>query len=148
MKTLSRFKGMLFLAIVTATACTDQKQTPSEILGNQENREAIMAEISNDPGMMTEMMAQMTQNNHAMQMMEGNKDMMGKMMGNHQRRMQKDTVMAAQMMTTMLTMVEKDSTLCKMMCAKMAGNKHMMGMRYGMMKDTTMACPMHKKEQR
>ena len=145
MKTIGTISGYIILIMIVS--CVDQAQNPKAILENKENRELLMEKISNDHDMMGEMISQIMQSDHAIQMMKGNKDMIGKMMGSNNGMMkmiQKDTAMAGIMMNNMMVMMENDSSMCKKMCKKMGANQHMMGMMHDdKMKNGGMSCPMH-----
>lgn len=133
MKTLQFICVILFLTMISG--CTGQAKSTSEILKNDEQRKEIMTAISNDHKMMDEMMGHMMKSEHAMQMMEGHQGMMGRMMGNRQMMMNmmaKDTMMASGMMNDMMTMMEKDSTMCNMMGGIMMENRHMMNIMQNM----------------
>ena len=129
MKTLQSICVIILLILISG--CTGQAQTTAEILKNGQQREEIMAAISNDHEMMDEMLDYMMDSDHAMQMMEGDQGMMGRMM-------EKDTAMAAGMINNMMAMMEKDSTMCNMMGGMMMRNKHMMDMMQNMGKSGTM----------
>jgi hypothetical protein len=143
--------------LVSMAACNKQAPSAHAVLQDERQRGELMDSISNDQALMTEMMGHMMQSEHALQQMEGNQAMMGKMMGNHQMMMAmmaKDTAMAGRMMEDMMAMMEKDSANCSMMCSKMMGNQHMMGMMQQMGNSGEMGkmmgskgkehpCPMH-----
>lgn len=121
----------VFMFAFLMSGCNGQAQETAEMLENEQQREEIMTAISNDHNMMVEMMSHIMESNHAMQMMEGNTAMLGRMMGNRQMMMDimvKDTAIAKGMMDNIMVMMEKDSTMCSMMGGMMMGNEHMMGM--------------------
>ncbi len=122
MRTLWLF--WIFMLAIIISGCTGQAQTTTEILKNGQQREEIMAAISNDHEMMDEMMDHMMESDNAMQIIQDDQGMMGRMM-------EKDTEMAVGMMNNM-------------MGGMMMGNEHMMNMMRNMGKSHTM---MHQKEQ-
>lgn len=147
--------------LISIVACSEQTTSANAVLKDAQQRGTLMDSISNDQTLMTEMMGHMLQSDAAMQLMEGNHEMMGKMMGNRQTMMAmmaKDTAMAGKMMDDMMAMMEKDSVSCSMMCGKMMGNQHMMGMMQQMGNSLKMGkmmgnkanmnpCPMHGKKE-
>ena len=124
----------LFLLLISSCNTNAQKQTAEEMLKDSVKQKEIFIAIYSDHTQMTQFMQGMMQNEHAMQMMAGNHQMMMDMM-------KKDTSMCKMMMGNMMDSMEKDSPLCKMMCKQMMNNGHMKGMMGG---DMT-KCPMHGK---
>ena len=96
--------GLMLMVMITG--CTDQAKSTAEILQDGQRREEIMVAISKDHEMMNEMMDHMMKNDYAIQMMEGHRGMIGKMM----------------------SIMKKDSTMSNIMGGMMMGNKHMMSM--------------------
>ncbi|MHB1279133.1 MAG: hypothetical protein ACYC1Q_12140 [Bacteroidia bacterium] len=124
----------LLLLIVGAFLVGCSNQRAENLLKDPDKQNEIMTAICNDHQMMTNMMGHMMKNDHAMQMMKGNQGMMGKMMeGNH--------AMMGNMMPHMVKMMEKDSSMCRMMGEKMMMNDHTKGMMMDMMKEKGMADP-------
>lgn len=103
--------------LITLNSCNQQTNVQA-LLENAETRNEIVKTIAGNHDFMTEFMSTMQDNDHAMQMMQGNKMMMGKMMKGQG-----------------IQMMMKDSTMMK----QMMGNKQMMhSMMQGMMKDGKM----------
>ena len=132
MKTIRNF-GLLVITItvITSTQSNAQQQTIEELLTDPQTRVEIMKTICNDHELMNEMMEQLMQNDHAMQMMTGNHQMVQNMMSNRvmmMGMMKKDTATTMMMMDNMMQMMESDFVMCKMMGDAMMDNQHMMGM--------------------
>ena len=114
------------MAMVTLNSC-DQKTDTKAILVNTMTRNEIFNEISSNHQLMTAFMKNMQNDDHAMQMMQGNKMMMGNMMkGNGMQIMMKDSMMMKNMMQSMM----KDG--------KMMGNMMQMMHANGMMTEDCM----------
>lgn len=105
------------IGLLSLNSCY-QKTDSNTMLENIETRAEIFNAITSNHDYMTEFVSNMQGNNHAMQMMQGNKKMMGNMMkGQGMQMMMEDSTMMNQMM----------------------GNKQMMhSMMQGMMKDGKM----------
>lgn len=135
---------LFFMAGAFIAGCSNKSQTAEELLKDPVKQEEIMTAICNDHQMMTNMMDQMMKNDHAMQMMMGNQAMMGKMMqGEHAMGMMEGNhEMMGNMMQNMMKMMEKDTTMCRMMGEMMMKDEHARGMMMDMMKKK----PMDKKD--
>lgn len=131
---------MIFLTIglLTLNSCKQETDVQA-LLENAETRSEVLNTITENHKFMTEFMEQMHGSEHAMQMMQGNKNMMGKMMkGQGMQMMMKDSMMGSNMMMNMMKdkgmmmnmmqmmhdkgMMSKD---CMKSCMKMMGNKGM-----------------------
>jgi len=128
----------LFLLLISSCNTNAQKQTAEAMLKDSVKQKEIFNAIYSDHTQMSQFMQGMMQNEHAIQMMAGNHQMMMDMM-------KKDTSMCKMMMGNMMDMMEKDSSMCKMMCKQMMNNGHMKGMMGGGMMKEEMMCPMHGK---
>ena len=118
MKTLIMIISIL--GFVNLSSCT-QKTDVSKLLDNSETRSDIFEEIVSDHDYMMSFMESMQSNEHAMQMMQGDRMMMGNMMkGGGMHMMMKDSMMMHNMMGNMM------------------GNKKIMGNMMQMMNDEGM----------
>ena len=89
------------IGFMTFTSC-NQNTDASIMLENPETRNEIFNTISGNHDMMTSFMESMQTNDHAMQMMQGDKMMMSNMMqGNGMQMMMKDGAMMGNMMQMM-----------------------------------------------
>jgi hypothetical protein len=120
-------KALTSLAIgVVATlffACN--VPNPTTQLKDTMQRKALINELIANHDYTTELMDAMMASDHAKQMMMSDDHMM-KMMG--------DTAMHSKMMNHMMTMMEKDTMMCRNMCSKMMDNPQMKSMMDNMMK--------------
>jgi hypothetical protein len=107
------------IVLLSLNSC-NQKADPNAVLENSETRTALFEAITSNHDHMTEFMNNMQGNNHAMQMMQGNKKMMGTMMqdGGIQM-MMKDSMMMKNMMQGMM------SDECMQAMQQMMGEKVM-----------------------
>lgn len=97
------------IGLITLNSCTQEPDVKA-MLENSETRSEIIKAISDDHNLMTEFMENMQGNNHAMQMMKGDKKMMGMMMkGGGMQMMMKDRAM----MGTMMGMMHKEGMMSK-----------------------------------
>lgn len=107
---------LLIIGLLTIYSC-DQKPDVSKMLENQEIKNEIFKTIADNQDYMMGFMETMQNSEHAMQLMQGNKMMMGNMMKGQGMQMMMD-----------------DSTMMK----SMMGNKIMMrNMMHQMMSDST-----------
>lgn len=123
-----RTRVIIFLAIgmVTLGSC-NQKTDINTILQDKETRAELFDAIASNHGYMMEFMDTMQDNDHAIQMMQGNHKMMGNMMnGGGMQMMMKDSMMMKTMMQSMM----KDG--------KMMGNMMQMMHEKGMMSEDCM----------
>ncbi|NLP58961.1 hypothetical protein [Lutibacter sp. B1] len=103
------------IGFVTLSSC-NQKTNSKNMLENSETRTEIYEAISNNHEYMTEFMDKMQSSNHGMQMMQGNKKMMGTMMqGNGMQMMMNDSVMMKNMMQSIMKDGRMMGTMMKMM---------------------------------
>ena len=128
-----KFNSAVIVALTLIFVGCSQAQNLSaeEVLKDPKMQDAIMETIANDHQMMMNMMGHMQNNQHAMQMMVQNKNMMHTMMGNRQgmmNMMMQDSTFSNMMMGNMLDMMEQDSAFGNRMSRRMMGNRHMMGM--------------------
>jgi len=126
------------IGLLSLSSC-NQKTDVKAILENSETRSEIIKTISESHDFMTEFMTTMQGNNHATQMMQGNKKMMGNMMkGQGMQMMMKDSMMMknmmqgmmkdGKMMGKMMKMMHKKGMMseeCMQSCMKMMGDKGM-----------------------
>lgn len=137
---------LLAIGLASLSSC-NQKVDPNAMLENSETRTELFNAIANNHGYMTEFMDNMQGNDHAMQMMQGNHEMMGNMiLGSGMQMMMKDSMMMKNMMQSMMKdgkmmgnmmqmMNEKGmmSEDCMKSCKKMMGDKGMDMKGMGMM---------------
>ena len=91
MKTLVIFISIV--GLVSLNSC-NQQADPQDVLENPETRTEVFNAITKNLDYMTEFMESMHGNQHAMQMMQGNKKMMGSMMqGEGMQMMMTDSTM-------------------------------------------------------
>ncbi|MBK8503525.1 MAG: hypothetical protein IPL46_15715 [Saprospiraceae bacterium] len=141
----------LILLSLTATillwmGCGQQADVDS-MLNNAESKDKVFSAIMDDHELMTEFMTKMKSNEHATMMMQGNHDMMGKMMGEgNMMKMMKDKpdmmhnmmgemMKDEKMMGHMMQMMNQEGMMneeCMQSCMKMMGDK---GMDMGNMKE-------------
>lgn len=126
------------VGLVSLNSCT-QETNPQAVLENPETRTEVFNDIAQNDDYMTEFMESMHDNQHAMQMMQGNKKMMSSMMqGEGMQMMMKDSTMMHSMMDGMMNDGKMMGTMMKMMhekgmmsedcmesCSKMMGEKGM-----------------------
>lgn len=136
MKTLVIFISIV--GLVSLNSC-NQQADPQAVLENPETRTEVFNAITKNHDYMTEFMESMYGNQHAMQMMQGNKKMMGSMMqGEGMQMMMKDSTMMHSMMNGMMNDGKMMGTMMKMMhekgmmcedcmesCSKMMSEKDM-----------------------
>lgn len=136
MKALTIILSMI--GLVSLNSCT-QETNPQAVLENPETRTEVFNDIAQNDDYMTEFMESMHDNQHAMQMMQGNKKMMSSMMqGEGMQMMMKDSTMMHSMMDGMMNDGKMMGTMMKMMhekgmmsedcmesCSKMMGEKGM-----------------------
>ena len=116
MKTLVIFISIV--GLVSLNSC-NQQADPQAVLENPETRTEVFNAITKNHDYMTEFMESMHGNQHAMQMMQGNKKMMGSMMqGEGMQMMMKDSTMMHSMMDGMMNDGKMMGTMMKMMHEK------------------------------
>ncbi|MDE3741086.1 hypothetical protein [Maribacter polysaccharolyticus] len=115
----------LTIGLVTLNGC-NQKTDVNAVLENSETKTEIFDAIANNHSYMMQFMQNMQASDHAMQMMKGDNQMMGKMMQGGMQMMMKDSMMMMNMMQSMM----KDG--------KMMGNMMRMMHEKGMMSDECM----------
>jgi hypothetical protein len=117
MKTLVTL--LTVVGLFTFTSCR-QDTDMSSMLKNPEMRSHMMESIANDHSMMTEFMGKMKENPHAMQMMQGNKEMMNMMMqGNGMQMMHKNMMHNPEMMKNMMSTMMNDGAMMSNMMQMM-----------------------------
>jgi hypothetical protein len=126
------------VGLLSLNSCK-QETNPQALMENPETRTEVFNAISKNHDYMTEFMESMHDNQHAMQMMQGNKKMMSSMMqGEGMQMMMKDSTMMHSMMDGMMNDGKMMGTMMKMMhekgmmsedcmesCSKMMGEKGM-----------------------
>ncbi len=127
------------VGLISLNSC-NQKTDLKEMLQNPETRSEVIKTISENRDYMVEFMDNMPNNQQAMQMMQGNKKMMGAMMqgAGGTQMMMKDSTMMHSMMNGMMSDGKMMGTMMKMMhqkgmmsedcmesCTKMMGDKGM-----------------------
>lgn len=126
------------VGLLSLNSCKPETNTQA-LMENPETRTEVFNAISKNHDYMTEFMESMHDNQHAMQMMQGNKKMMSSMMqGEGMQMMMKDSTMMHSMMDGMMNDGKMMGTMMKMMhekgmmsedcmesCKKMMGEKGM-----------------------
>lgn len=126
------------IGLLSLSSCK-QETDPLALMENPETRTEVFNTITKNHDYMTEFMESMHGNEHAMQMMQGNKKMMGSMMqGDGMQMMMKDSTMMHSMMNGMMNDGKMMGTMMKMMhekgmmsedcmesCSRMMGEKGM-----------------------
>jgi len=126
------------VGLLSLNSCKQETNTQA-LMENPETRTEVFNAISKNHDYMTEFMESMHDNQHAMQMMQGNKKMMSSMMqGEGMQMMMKDSTMMHSMMDGMMNDGKMMGTMMKMMhekgmmsedciesCSKMMGEKGM-----------------------
>ena len=126
------------VGLLSLNSCKQETNTQA-LMENPETRTEVFNAISKNHDYMTEFMESMHDNQHAMQMMQGNKKMMSSMMqGEGIQMMMKDSTMMHSMMDGMMNDGKMMGTMMKMMhekgmmsedcmesCSKMMGEKGM-----------------------
>ena len=103
------------VGLLSLNSCKQETNTQA-LMENPETRTEVFNAISKNHDYMTEFMESMHDNQHAMQMMQGNKKMMSSMtQGEGMQMMMKDSTM-------MHSMMSED---CMESCSKMMGEKGM-----------------------
>lgn len=117
MKTLVIFLSIV--GLISLSSCNQQADDPQAVLENPETRTEVFNAITENHDYMTEFMESMHGNQHAIQMMQGNKKMMGTMMqGEGMQMMMKDSTMMHSMMNGMMNDGKMMGTMMKMMHEK------------------------------
>lgn len=128
----------LLITILLLVGCAKQKVKPTKILANEETRSEIMETIINDDRMISQFMDKMINTEEGKLMLAEKRDMI------HIRQMMReisnDSLKVGMMMDHMMVLMQKDSTICRMIGHKIENNPHMMGL---MGNDCTMICPLH-----
>ena len=137
-------KNTLFLLItiglLSLSSCKQDTNTQA-LLENTQTRTEIFNAISENHEYMSAFMKQMQDNPHAVQMMQGNKKMMGNMMkGQGMKMMMKDSMMMKNMMQGMMEHMQGRHTMMQEMMkdGKMMGNMMQMMHKKGMMSEDCM----------
>ena len=128
------------IGFLSLNSC-NQKTDPSAMLENSETRTELFDAIASNHDYMTEFMGNMQGNNHAMQMMQGNKKIMGTVMqGGGMKMMMKDSMMMKNMVQGITgNMQGRQSMMNEMMKdGKMMGNMIKMMHEKGMMSEDCM----------
>jgi len=126
------------IGLLTLNSCKQETDVQA-LMENAETRSEVLSIITENHKFMTEFMEQMHVSEHAMQMMQGNKNMMGTMMkGQGMQMMMKDSMITNNMMHSMMKDKNMMGNMMKMMhdkgmmsedcmksCMNMMGNKGM-----------------------
>jgi hypothetical protein len=126
------------IGLITFNSCK-QESNPQVLMNSPETRTEVFDAIAQNDDYMTEFMENLYGNQHTMQMMQGNKKMMGNMMqGEGMQMMMKDSMMIknmmqgmmkdGKMMGTMMQMMHEKGMMsedCMESCSKMMGEKGM-----------------------
>lgn len=137
LKMKNLLKNGVFLLIAGAFLFGCSNQRAEDLLKDPDKQNDLMTAICTDHQMMTNMMDHMMKNDHAMQMMMGNQEMMSQMMqGEHAMGMMEGNhEMMGNMMQHMMKMMQKDTSMCRMMGEMMMKDDHTKGMMMDMMKE-------------
>jgi hypothetical protein len=125
MKTLISF----FIALVVALVFACNIPNVTTQLKDDTHRKTIINDMLSNRDYTSQLMDAMMASDQAKQMM---------MSDDHMMKMMKDTAMHTKMMTHMMTMMEKDTIMCKNMCTKMMDDPRMKSMMDDMMKHNEM----------
>ncbi|SRX55081.1 hypothetical protein [Aequorivita sp. CIP111184] len=116
MKTLAIILSTI--GLLSLNSCK-QETDPQSLMDNPETRSEVFNTITQNDDYMAEFMESMPDNQHTMQMMQGNKKMMGSMMkGEGMQMMMKDSTMMRSMMNGMMNDGKMMGTMMKMMHQK------------------------------
>lgn len=106
------------IGLLSLNSCK-QETNPQALMENPETRSKVFNTITQNDDYMTEFMESMPDNLHTMQMMQGNKKMMGSMMqGEGMQMMMKDSTMMHSMMNGMMDDGKMMGKMMKMMHEK------------------------------
>ena len=106
------------IGLLSLNSCNQEKNAQA-LLENPETRNEIFTTIADNHDYMAEFMDNMPKSQHAMQMMHGNKNMMGSMMqGEGMQMMMKDSAMMHSMMNGMMNDGKTMGSMMKMMHEK------------------------------
>jgi hypothetical protein len=126
------------IGLLSLNSC-QQETDPQVLMKNPETRTEVFNVITENQDYMSDFMDQMQNSEQTMQMMQGNKKMMGNMMqGEGMQMMMKDSMMMknmmkgmmkdGKMMGKMMKMMHKNDMMspdCMQSCTKMMGDKEM-----------------------
>ncbi|TXD73488.1 hypothetical protein [Aequorivita antarctica] len=126
------------IGLLSLNSCM-QETNPQALMETHESRTEVYNAIAQNEGYMTEFMANLQNDENAMEMMQGNNKMMGSMIkGENMQMMMKDSTMMRSMMNGMMNDGKMMGTMMKMMhqkgmmsedcmesCSKMMGDKGM-----------------------
>lgn len=106
------------IGLLSLNSCK-QETDPQALMDNPETRTEVLNAISQNDDYMTEFMESMHNNPHTMQMMHGNKNIMGSMMkGKGMQMMMKDSMMMKNMMHGMMNDGKMMGSMMEMMHEK------------------------------
>lgn len=132
-------KKVAFIVVaIFFIGCAKQQPKTTTILSNDESRSKIMEAIINDDKMISQFMDKMFNDEHARLMVAEKRDKI--YMNQMMREISNDSIKAAKMMDHLMGMMQKDSSICRMLRGKMALNQHMKGI----VGSTPMSCAEHK----
>ncbi len=136
---MKNFQKIIILVLATIFVGCAKKQTDtSKILGNEETRSEIMETIINDDKMISQFMDKMINNDERKLLLTEKRNLIN--MNQMMQEITNDSIKAGMMMEHMMVMMQKDSSIYRMMHRKMGNNLHMKGV---MKKDSTMMQSMH-----
>jgi hypothetical protein len=92
---------LLAISLISLSSC-EQKTDTNIMLENSETRTELFDAIASNHNYMTEFMDNIQGNDHAMQMMKGNQNIMGNMMKDEDVNMMNDSLMSMNMVDSMM----------------------------------------------
>jgi hypothetical protein len=123
-----------------------QETNPQALMETHESRTEVYNTIAQNDDYMTEFMANLQNDENAMEMMQGNNKMMGSMIkGENMQMMMKDSMMMKNMMQGMMGNMESRQSMMKEMMkdGKMMGTMMKMMHEKGMMSEDCMQSSMN-----
>jgi len=131
-------KASLIVAsgIFLISCSNSEEQSTKDMMMNMDKRNEVMDMITHDSDMMSNMMDHMMKSDSAMMMMSNNMDMMKMMHGDGMSKMMNHEMMV-EMMNHMMQMMEKDTSMCRMMGQMMMSNDKTKGIMMDMMPGDT-----------
>lgn len=103
LETMNTFKTITAIVLFLTLFGCNQRMDSNAMLDNAETRSEIFTTIAGNHGYMMEFLDVIQNNEHAMQMMQGNRAMMGQMMeGDGMQMMMNDSMMMRGMMQNMM----------------------------------------------
>lgn len=131
---MKNFIKITILALATIfVGCIKEQADTSKILSNEETRSEIMETIINDDKMINQFMDKMINNEDRKLLLAERRNMIN--MKQMMQEITNDSIKAGIMMEHMMGMMQKDSSIYRMMHRKMGANPNMKGL---MRNDSTM----------